>query len=131
MTNNASTLDYLNQQLIDAIELARRGGTNVFEFTKEQVPDIARQVLAWEIATQAVSVASAVIILIVAGVIFKKGIKLLFGNKDDSGIPLTIFPAAAITLCSFWLFFSVQALIKPIVAPKVFIIEYARDLIKK
>ena len=54
MTN---TTEYLQRQLVDMIELAKHGGTNAVEFVQAQAPDLVRQIILWEIWSNAINAA--------------------------------------------------------------------------
>lgn len=126
-----NTLDYLNQSLIDAIELAKSTGTNAVDFVKEQAPDVVNQLIAWEIASNAIWVAVGLLGLAVSVWVFRKGCKQ-WGDDDkiESSTGCVVGGLFAIAGSAILFCTHIEGLIKPIIAPKVWLIEYAANLLK-
>lgn len=128
-----NTLDYLNRSLIDAIELAKVTGTNAVDFVKEQAPDIVNQLIVWEITVNALAIAifllGSCIMVAIARCAWKR--LLAAGPKwnEAQAVPLVISTLVALVLLGRALSY-IPALLKPIVAPKVWLLEYAADLLK-
>jgi hypothetical protein len=106
--------------------------TNAKEFVLEQAPDIARQFVAYKIATNSVSVIFALICIgIVTVIIFKlKNIKLV---DDDNAI----FKYAGIFLlvCFYpllgsWLIDAGDSLLLSTLAPKVMLLKELIHIVK-
>jgi hypothetical protein len=132
-TNSVGTLDYLNRQLIDAIELAKSTGTNAVDFVKEQAPDVVNQLILWEIWFHGLWVVVGLILLLVGAVfsvkLWKKFSVTRYPNDGayfGFGFVATIVAVGGAVL----LFVNTPLMLKPIVAPKVWLIEYVANLIK-
>lgn len=132
MTNEIPTSEYLQRQLVEMIELAKHTGTNAVEFVSAQAPDLVHQIIVWEIAKESVHVGSFLLLAIAGAIALIAGIR--YGNKNQwaagAELPLCVFGGFALLLGTIIAVSQVGDLLKPIVAPKVFLMEYASDLIK-
>jgi hypothetical protein len=121
----------LQKKLGEILNAAQSAGKEAFLFTKEQVPDILQQLLMWKLA-------QAIFFLVIAAglavaayrfyLVFMKGLE----DREEGLLALGLFggiPAAAASLIMGII--NAQTAIQIWVAPKVYLLEYAANLIKK
>lgn len=124
MTNQIPTSEYLQRQLVDMIELAKSTGTNAVEFVQAQAPDVVKQIIAWEVWLFGILAVAMVAVFLVCFVWRSK-------TKDwgDDGFNHVFSVFTQVAAAVFFVVFLVQAT-KPLVAPKLFLIEYSARLVR-
>jgi hypothetical protein len=133
MTNNISTSEYFQRQLIEMIELAKHTGTNAVEFVSTQAPEVVHQIVLWEIVNESIPVIFLLILLLVGIIVLRAGFKMAKKSGGWDGGPETVAAmagAVAIFISIFAISVEIGDVLKPLVAPKVFLIEYTNDLLK-
>ncbi len=129
-TNKVETLDYLNRQLIEAIEFAKATGTNAVSFVKEQAPDVVNQLIKWEM-TKTLTYSCLFFLGVIPSVYFLvKGIKILKKNHSDEGFCCVLFSLIALSFMSFNSVSWFLDFLKVYIAPKIWLLEYAAKLLK-
>ena len=134
---NTNTIDILNQTLIDAINSTKAGVGKGIDFAMEQIPDVCAQLLAWKFAEACLS--AVLWILIAIGI--AAGWRLAWKVKwtgEDADFHQKFCRGMVSALSALMLVVGVIPLgMRPIntclkikVAPKVYLLEYARDLVK-
>jgi hypothetical protein len=97
-------------------------------FLKEQLPDYFQQVVTYHAISSYVWTGISIVVLIISGHFFKKGLLLKdkYGDVRESGLALCVgsgvfFAIFAISFCC-----SLETALKATLAPKVFIVDYLR-----
>lgn len=123
--------DQLSNALAEILKTSKDGIINMALFAQQQAPELAKEVIQWGFWSNLVWV---IVSPIVIGICYKLclvGIKI---KKDDdfSTMPMMIFVGCGILFIIFILTFfcSLQELIKCLVAPKLYMIDYVKDLLK-
>lgn len=118
----------VNTILQNAVEAASRGT----EFLKEQLPDVLQQLILWKTWSYAITLFVCVAFFVW---LIWKGIPLLkrLWEWDDDGLPCClaalVYTAAFIAAC-IGFFANGYDLIQIALAPKVWLLEYAANLVK-
>jgi hypothetical protein len=90
------------------------------DFVVEQAPDIARQILAWELYTSMVWAAICVLAIVLC--VFS------MCNSDDEGVIGGGFFVTLVSLICFGI--QISDIIKVKVAPKIFLLDYLMGIVK-
>ena len=123
---NEESINKANELLIKILDEVEKGG----EFALEKAPELVAQLLMWEAFSSFIVWAlSAAYIFIFCQALrrLKASSKSLFDN--ESNIPVVVFGglgqliATALLLCS-------TAWLKILMAPELFLLEYAANLVK-
>lgn len=115
----------VSQVLAKALEAPQVTG----DFVVEQAPDVVQQLLLWELASSCIW--AAAILLAITLVWLGRRWLVSLDDYDDEGRITTAFIAAVITsFLSVPLLFNIAAALKVLVAPNIFLLEYAASLIK-
>lgn len=127
---NEQTEKLLNEALAGAIEAVKATGT----FVVEQAPDVIRQLLLYNTAMLSAWVGLGIVLLIAAGVIVRKALKweaTLYGADSGVGYAVAIFGGGGTAFAACLLIFTnIAELVKIVLAPKIWLLEYAASLVK-
>lgn len=119
----------LQKKLVEIITKAQEVGHDAFIFTKEQVPDVLHQLVVYHLASKVFWSLLGLVLLAPFFFLMRYVIK---HNKDEEpwGLLLgfSFLLAVAGALSFLW---NVDDVLKIWLAPKVFLLEYARDFIRK
>lgn len=123
--------DTVNGVLLQAIDVARAGG----EFLKEQIPDLAQQLLKYNAIKDSVIIIAMCTILIIVSAAVRRAINNWEWLHDrDLEFPVGFgFVVVGLVMCPFiiaGLIDSICDLIKIVAAPKIWLLEYAANLVK-
>jgi len=130
---NTNTVAYLEQSLIDAINLAKVTGTNVVSVLSREVPDITEQLVKYNLLKLSIETVGWFLLgCMLLGVSNFCHKKLSTGNHYDRDF--AIFIAIIFVVASgapFIAFvFAGLDLLKLVTAPKLWLLEYAAKLLK-
>jgi hypothetical protein len=121
---NDTLQNTVNEVLQGAISQATKGA----EFLKEQIPDILQQLLAWKLAEA--SIKTAVGLVGIALTVWAGKHLWRWVRKEDSGYePMMVFLGLPL-VPSFILASNFFDAVKILVAPKVWLLEYAAELVR-
>lgn len=136
----AKELTELEQVLVDTIQSAgnltgdvvngvKTVGTKAIDFASEQIPDVIHQLLLWKFTISLIWFSTGVISLILLGI----GLKKYWDTDIDIEIKAisTVFFGGLIGFASLAIIFTNLTWLKIWIAPKLFLLEYATDLIRK
>ena len=127
---NEQTEKLVNDALSSVIETVRATGN----FVIEQAPDVIRQLILYNTINLAMWVVLGLVVLLATYVVVKKFLKLEKTlNKYDSGgaLAAAVLSGAIGSVTGIGLIMSnISDLIKIIVAPKIWLLEYAASLVK-
>jgi hypothetical protein len=117
---SGKTLNEAEQLLVDSINSIKYVTGQTFNFAKEQIPDVIQQLLVWNMTRSALL---CLLTLVLAWAVYKD-------IKDWRTEVIAILGGCflSVSLC-FSVFFLIDSL-KIWIAPKVWILEYAANLIK-
>jgi hypothetical protein len=124
----------LQKKLVEIINGAQKVGKEAFIFTKEQVPDVIQQLLMWKFA-------QSLTVIIFSLIVFEFGRRVFFwasraitkekyGGEEYhflGGFFAVVVMGASIVV----IFSSTQNALQIWIAPKVYLLEYAAQLISK
>lgn len=117
----------LEEKLVEVINQAQKAGAEAFLFTKEQAPDIINQLLIWNFWRGILVGLFCFIILSLMAAVYVFDLKRNNYRTDGFGefvfLMLGFFPTL-VGICN------IGSAIKIYLAPKVYLLEYAANLIK-
>ena len=124
------SLTIITNYLISKAELL---GTAI----KSEAPEILRQLIAYQIFSHALKLISLIIVGIGMGWLIKKGLKFFKREKAEygdignfsPGVLTLIFPLGILIGMFFLCVDNIEIIGQLYIAPKVFILEYLKDLI--
>lgn len=124
--------DQLQKALAAILAKATQGVETGAAFLQAELPEVVRQLLMWEAISSAISFCFGVAMIVAAVLILKRLIRVMKSNPrtDWDDYPGYIIPS--ILLSAFGLMWAACSLtwLKILVAPKLFLIEYAAHLVK-
>lgn len=121
----------LNQELAELVSAAKTAGQDAFVFIKEQAPDFAQQIIAWEFARGWLMVVGATGALLAAVITWLVCHRLAKRNNDNDyyGVAFVISTVALIFAlaggCS-----GISRLVKAHTAPKIVVMEKIAEAIR-
>lgn len=125
MPNNA------NDILITLINRAASGIDQAVDFSKAQMPDVIHQLMIWKAVSYSLSIGTCLISLMICAFLLCKGIGLLrINSSSNPGFVLTLFPGVITVFLFIFLCSEIGSAIQLWLAPKVWLIEYAANLVK-
>lgn len=121
--------DKLDEALVDIIKKATSGVDSAVDFLGGQIPDVVSQLLAFELFVSIFWTLVFSVFLIGSAILTKKGFCEEFENSEVCGF------SALVGLVFFVISFIVVSInattaIKIWLAPKIFLLEYAADLVE-
>ena len=129
MTNTLMTLDTALQDLITgAVAAAETAGG----FVAEEAPIVVEQVLAWNFTASLIMFIAGIVLIIVAIIATPKAIRACNSGGwayAEAAEPLVVIPMISLYAISVILLFE-HTWLKIAIAPKLYLLEYAADLIK-
>lgn len=122
-------MEKLNEALAVLINTALTGLDTSTEFLQAQIPEIVVQLLLWNGTKAGLLSVFGLVFLIVGVVLFVKGVNN--ANKHSTTIhDLKWALGMLFSLVGFLMFLNFFTLIQIWIAPKVWLIEYAANLVK-
>lgn len=123
MPNNA------NDILINLINRAASGIDQAVDFSKAQLPDVIHQLMIWKAVSYSLSIGTILILLIICGLLLCKGIALLrIDSGSNPGFVLMLIPGVSTVILFIFLCGEIGDAVQLWLAPKVWLIEYATQL---
>jgi len=130
---NTNTTAYLERSLVEAIELAKVTGTNAITVLSREVPDITEQLIKFN--TLKLSIETAAWFLLSCALLYggRSIYKHLHDDEyydKDFAIFMSLLTAVATIVPLVCAIMSGLELLKLIIAPKLWLLEYAAKLLK-
>lgn len=131
----AKELSALEQVLVDTIKKSTEVGGEIYtaskdaiakgvDFAQQQIPDVIHQLLMWELT-------QAIVWLIVSVVLFVIAYKSLTDKWLEWSDGATVISATVAGIVGVVVFLhNLLLMLKILIAPKLFLIQYATDLVK-
>ncbi len=116
------------QVLVTLLEKAVAGIDAAVAFSQAQIPDVIAQLLAYKIWDYSLTISVCLSLVIACVLIFKKS-KKLYDNNNELGLVGMIFSFCLGAVILSGTFVKIKYLVMLIVAPKLYLIQYAADLI--
>lgn len=117
--------------LTKMIDITVQSMNDVIEFGKQQIPDVIHQLLMWQATNAAVWMGLGLILLALTWKWFKQVNKWANDSGDDECYVLHLFTAVFTAAGVAFIIPNLLEILQIMVAPKVYLIEYASELIKK
>lgn len=116
-----------------ALQLATNTAIQTKTFVMEQIPDVVKQLIAYNIAADIFWISLWVIVSGVWGYILKKlwPAKKEYYPDDDPRVPLVVFSVAIWVIAIIVTLYIGFDLLKLTLAPKVWLIEYMANLVNR
>ncbi|CNK19655.1 Uncharacterised protein [Yersinia aldovae] len=123
--------DKANDVLINLINRAASGMDSAIDFSKAQLPEVIHQLMVWKAASYSLRITVSFLLLIGFVMAFKKGLALLSADTNSGpGFALLLTSGLASLFSLIYLTNSVGHALQLWLAPKVWLIEYAAQLMK-
>jgi hypothetical protein len=123
----------LEQKLVELIDKAEGAGKEAFLFSKEQIPDVIHQLLMWKLWNSMFYV-TVTAFGIIFSILFARWIYIQSrdnGMDSDTSFVFFCFICLPAFLTSTIFFIShASTALQIYIAPKVYLIEYAKELLK-
>lgn len=111
------------------IQKAMDGVDQAVDFSRAQLPDVIEQLIHWKLASYSFRIATCILIIFFMYFVFKKAYEWNEGyEKETAGFFGLLFSGLVSLACLVVLFANVGNLIQLWLAPKVWLIEYAAQL---
>lgn len=129
---NQALEDKASELLVKMIDVTVQSVSDVVEFGKQQIPEVIHQLIMWNIAKVSIWLIVGIVILVFLckiGNTLKPGL-----NASEKGLGTFvqgIFWAIGLAVGGSVLVTNLLQLAYIVIAPKVWLIEYAAELIKK
>lgn len=123
--------DQLNNILAEVLKASKDGIVNIALFAQQQAPDLAKEIITWGFWSNLSCTLLSPVGLFISYKMYQWGEKIK--KEDDySSIPILLNVVEIILIIIFVLVFcfSLEEMIKCIVAPKLYLMDYIKDLIK-
>lgn len=127
MTDKAGT-DKLADKVNDILQSSIQAAAHGAEFLKDQIPDVVKQLLLWNLCYCVLNVIFVLITVPFLVYIIKWSVEMPLRNI--TGVVLMISGTLALVVCPA-IVGNLYNLVKIIVAPKVWLLEYAAKLIRR
>lgn len=114
------------------IQKAMDGVDQAVDFSKAQLPDVIEQLIHWKLAAYSMRIATCILIITGMYFVFKKSYEWHEGfDKESAGFFGLLFSSLISLVCLAVLIDNIGNLIQLWLAPKVWLIEYAAQLMGK
>ncbi|MFP2504623.1 hypothetical protein [Buttiauxella gaviniae] len=114
------------------IQKAMDGVDQAVDFSKAQLPDVIEQLMHWKLASYSFRIFTCALLMIAMCFAFRKSYQWHEGvEKESTGFFGMLFSFAIFMMCLVVLLGNVGNLIQLWLAPKVWLIEYAAQLMGK
>ena len=118
----------LEVKAVELIDFLQDTSGEVIDLGKEQLPVIVSEVIRYEISYRFTLISIFVLGICVIGIFITKVIPII---KDDAAsFMLTGFAIAGGVIFTIAIAVNITEVVKPIIAPRIFIIEYVAELVK-
>lgn len=132
MTDNTEQLkEKGSEMLVKMIDFSIQSMSDVVDFGKQQIPQVIHELLMWKATSASVWMAVGVILLILGWITFKAINRTVAKTGDEDAYVLHLATGALIVVGGLFFIPNLLELLQILVAPKVYLIEYSADLIKK
>lgn len=121
--------DNLDLALAELINKAMSGVDKSVDFLAAEIPDAVNQLLVWNMSKHVI-LALLLFLLAAASAYIARRIYLYAVNKDSSYAFFVVFPFASGAAASIFTVNNFLIAVQIWIAPKVWLLEYAADLVK-
>lgn len=123
--------DTASNALVNMIDVTVKTMSDVVDFGKQQIPQVIHELLMWKATNACVWMAIGVILVVLSWVTFKAINRYVADTGDGDVYVLHLATGALVILGALFFVPNLLELLQILVAPKVYLIEYSADLIKK
>lgn len=120
-----------SELLVKMIDFSIQSASDVVEFSKQQIPQVIHELLMWRATNAAIWMLVGIVILIGMWKAFKAINKCVKDTGEDDNYIMHIGTALLAIIGLGFFLPNLLELLQILVAPKVYLIEYSADLIKK
>ena len=107
---------------------ALEGANAAGDFLKEQLPDVLQQLLLWNIWKHSLVVALCPTVIVLSVLLIRKAWKEDW--DEPIWVPITFICLFACAICPLVMLGSLFEIVQIVVAPKIWLLEYAANLLK-
>lgn len=120
-----------SELLVKMIDFSIQSASDVVEFSKQQIPQVIHELLMWRATNAGIWMLVGILVLIGMWKTFKAINKCVKDTGDDDNYIMHIGTAMLAIIGLGFFLPNLLELLQILVAPKVYLIEYSADLIKK
>ena len=127
----------MNELQTKVIAWLESAAQKIGEFASKEIPPFIHEYLQWKFFEACYYATLPIIFLLISSYVMHKGIKLVKSGKDHGGVEIitlilgttgTVFSLIAVLIVSFT---SIKTAVQIKIAPKVYLIERASELLTK
>ena len=133
MSKTNAIADKATDVLLNMVNVTIQTMSDVVEFGKQQIPEVIHQLLVWKAVSAGLWQLFSICFMFITFIAIKD--KECLWSRDRYG-EVSALPIVGLVVCAFFfflgfvIFFSNFDWLKIIIAPKVYLIEFAADLIR-
>jgi len=120
-----------SEMLIKMIDFSIQSMSDVVDFGKQQIPQVIHELLMWKATNACVWIVVGVILFILSWLTFKAINRYVATTGEEDAYIVHVVTAILFVIGGFFFIPNLLELLQILVAPKVYLIEYSADLIKK
>lgn len=120
-----------SELLVKMIDFSIQSASDVVEFSKQQIPQVIHELLMWRATNAGIWMLVGILVLIGMWKTFKAINKCVKDTGDDDNYIMHIGTAMLAIIGLGFFLPNLLEMLQILVAPKVYLIEYSADLIKK
>lgn len=140
MSKTNAIADKATDVLLNMVNVTIQTMSDVVEFGKQQIPEVIHQLLVWKAVSAGLWQLFSVCFMLITFIAVRNIVKAIkdkecLWSRDRYG-EVSALPIVGLVVCAFFfflgfvIFFSNFDWLKIIIAPKVYLIEFAADLIR-
>lgn len=122
--------EQLSAVLVDILKTSKDGVINVALFAQQQAPELAKEIIQWGFWSNLFWVILSPVVFFISYKLFLYGIKMDNDGNCDGAMFCKILCWILVVIFIVTFCCSLQEMIKCLVAPKIYIIDYVKNLIQ-
>lgn len=122
--------DQLNERLVSLMDYIGSVAKDADAFARAQLPDVAREIVAWELWSGVVYGLICIAIIAACVWVFRFALKIMDDNHDGREIPMFIFSAIVGPVAFIFVLVNTHSIIKAVAAPRLVILDYVKGVLK-
>jgi hypothetical protein len=120
----------LNERLVSLMDYVGSIAKDADAFARAQLPDVAREIVAWELWSGVVYGLICVAILAACVWAFRKAMWLLNNSRECYDIPMFAISVVLGVFAFVGLMVNTNGIIKATVAPRLVVLDYVKGVVK-
>lgn len=122
--------DQLNEHLVSLMDYIGSIAKDADAFARAQLPDVAREIVAWELWSSVFFCFTSVAILALCIWVFRKALRAMDDAPDGREIPMFMFSTIVGLISIIAILVNGHAAVKAAVAPRLVILDYVKKAMR-